>query len=316
MIKFLAVVSLCALDLAGQFPGGGLATTTLRGRVQTDEIVVEPYNVELRSASDPMGTHRGFTNSTGEFTIQGIAEGDYQLTISDRLGRPILERLVHVDSSGIPIEVRLPSKPAGATPPGSVSFASLSHKVPRKAQRAFDAAENARKHGDEDAWSKHLREALAIDPQFTPAHNDLGTYYMRHEMFDLALAELDEAAALDSGAAQVQINRAGCLAQMGRLHEAEVAARRAVRLNGGSSRARYTLGLVLANLRKLPAEAVDNLVGASDAFPGARLVAAQILLNSGHRSDAREQLRRYLQTCSGENCKSVQSSLDRLNSTR
>jgi tetratricopeptide (TPR) repeat protein len=135
-------------------------------------------------------------------------------------------------------------------------------------------------------------------------------------MFDRALAELDQAATLDSGAAQVQVNRAGCLAQMGRLDEAEIAARRAVQLNGASPRARYTLGLVLANLRKLPAEAVTNLLGASDAYPGARLLAAQILLNSGLRSDAREQLRRYLRTCSGENCKSVQSSLDRLNSTQ
>jgi len=316
MIKFLAVVSLSALNLAAQFPGGGSATATLRGRVQTDEIVVEPYNVELRSVSDPMGTHRGFTNSMGEFQIQGVAEGEYQLTISDRLGRPILQQLVHADSSGIPIDVRLPSKSGSAAPAGSVSFASLSHKVPRKAQHAFDAAEKARKRGDDDAWSRHLQEALAIDPQFAPAHNDLGTYYMRHNMFDLALAELDQAAALDSGAASVQINRAGCLAQMGRLDEAEIAARRAIQLNGGSPRARYTLGLVLANLRKLPGEAVDNLLGASDAYPGARLVAAQILLNSGHASDARKQLSRYLQTCSGQNCKSVQRSLDRLNSTQ
>lgn len=313
MMRLLAVVSLCGLSLAAQFPA---ATSTLRGRVQTDEIVVEPYNVELRSVSDPMGTHRGFTNSSGEFQIQGVADGDYQLTISDRLGRPILQKFVHADSSGIPIDIRLPSKSGSPAAAGSVSFASLSHKVPRKAQRAFDAAEKARQHGDDEDWSKNLHAALAIDPLFVPAHNDLGTYYMRHNMFGLALAELERAAALDSGAAQVQINLAGCLAQMGRLDEAEVAARRAVQLNGGSSRAHYTLGLVLANLRKLPAEAVANLVRASDAFPGARLVAAQILLNGGRRSDAREQLRRYLQTCSGENCKSVQSSFDRLNSTQ
>jgi len=124
MIKFLAVVSLCALDLAAQHPANGLATSTLRGRVQSDEIVVEPYNVELRSVSDPMGTHRSFTNSTGEFTIEGVADGEYQLTISDRLGRPIQQQLVHADSSGIPIEVRLPSKSGSAAPAGSVSFAS------------------------------------------------------------------------------------------------------------------------------------------------------------------------------------------------
>jgi Tfp pilus assembly protein PilF len=207
-------------------------------------------------------------------------------------------------------------KSGSAAPAGSVSFASLSHKVPRQAQRAFDAAENARKHADEDAWSRHLQEALAIDSQFAPAHNDLAIYYVRHKMFDQALAEIDQAAALDSGAAPIQINRVACLAVMGRLDQAEIAARRAVQLTGASPRARYALGLVLADAHKLPSEALDNLLAASDAFPNARLVAAQILLNSGHTSDARTQLRRYLQTCSGDNCESVQSSLDRLNSTQ
>jgi len=156
------------------------------------------------------------------------------------------------------------------------------------------------------------QKALRIDPDFVAAHNDLATDYIVLKQFDKALAELDKAAKLDPAAWVVPMNRAVCLMQIGRFDEAEKAARRAVQLNGTSPRTRYALGLVLANERKFTPEAIDNLLRASVEAPTARLVVAQIFMDKGRIPDAREQLRLYLDGCSGERCKVVQNSLARL----
>ena len=312
MKRFLAGVSLFILELCAQFPGAS-SQRELRGQVVSDQPFAETFTVELNTTGvAQIAALKCYTGPTGDFQIDGVSDGNYQLTLSDQQGRVIERQLVHVDSSQSTIEVRLQSNKEDAPPSGSVTLAGLSHKVPRKAQNELKTAAEARSRGDRQKSIVHLERALRIDPDFVAARNDLATDYIVLKQFDKALAELDRAAKLDPAAWVVPMNRAICLMQSGRFEEAEKAARRAVQLNGTSPRTRYALGLVLASERKFTPEAIDNLLRASSEAPTARLVVAQIFMDKGRIPDAREQLRLYLDGCSGERCQVVRDSLDRL----
>ena len=104
----------------------------------------------------------------------------------------------------------------------------------------------ARLHADNETALAHLVKAVAIDPEFAAARNDLAAQYMARKQFDSALAELNKAEALDPGSTVIELNRALCLARMGRLVEAETPARRAVQLDGGSQRSRYLLERIVS----------------------------------------------------------------------
>ena len=292
---------------------GASSQRELRGQVVSDQPFAETFTVELNATGVAQtAALKSYTSPNGDFQIDGVSDGNYQLTLTDQQGRVIERQLVHVDSSQSSIEVRLPSNKDEAPPSGSVTLAGLSHKVPRKVRNELKTAEEARSRGDHQKSILHLQKALRIDPDCAAAHNDLATDYIVLKQFDKALAELDRAAKLDPAAWVVPMNQAVCLMQIGRFEEAEKAARRAVQLNGSSPRTRYALGLVLANERKFTPEAIDNLLRASSEAPTARLVVAQIFVDKGRIPDAREQLRLYLDGCSGERCKAVQNSLERL----
>ena len=310
MIRFLTIAALCVFGAAAQFPGD-TDHTILRGQVLSDQLMPESYIVELQPLSGSMNHQQTLASTSGEFQMSGVELGDYRLTITDHAGRLLYQQLLHVDKSGSPIEVRLPSN-TNVKPGGTVSYANLRHKVPRSALHEYKAAVEARKHADPEATLAHLRKAVALDPQFAAAHNDLAAQYLDGRLYDVALEELDRAVALDPASTAVKLNRAICLSRLGRLAEAEASARQAVQLDGGSPRSRYLLGLILANEKKFTREAIDDLEQSSDQFPEARVIAAQILVRSGRNAEAREQLQLYLSVCKPENCRAVRSWLDRL----
>lgn len=312
MIRYLTAVYFGALILSAQ-PPAGTSETTVSGQITGGKSTLGHLTVELRALSDSTVTMRAYATSLGDFQLSGVPAGEYQLAVKDQHGELIKQDFVHIDRNTVHLDVRLPSAPA-ARAPGTVSLASLSHKVPGKARRELRAAAAARRHGHQEASLAHVQKALALDPQFADAHNDLGTEYVNRQQYTSALAQFDRAAQLDPGSALVEMNRAICLSNMQRLTEAETAARHAVRIDAASPRARYVLGVVLAAQKKFTAEAADSLLRASDAIPQARILAAQVFVYSGRPADAREQLHRYLANCSGKDCGRVQDWLHRLQS--
>jgi tetratricopeptide (TPR) repeat protein len=311
MIRFLTLSALFVFGAAGQFPGTG-DQTTVRGQVLSDRPLGDAYIVELHPLSGSMNRQQTIASGTGDFHMSGVEVGDYRLIVTDHQGGVIYQQLLHIDKSGAPIEVRLPASSSAKAPAGTVTLASLRHNVPKQAVREYRAAVEARHRADGETAIAHLLKAVAIDPEFAAAHNDMAAQYLDGKRYDSALAELDKAEALDPASIAVQLNRAICLSRIGRFVEAETAARRAMQLDGASARSRYLLGLILINQRKFTREALDDLVESSEKYPEARLTAAQVLVQTGRNSEAREQLSRYLDGCKAQNCQSVQKWLEGL----
>ena len=67
-----------------------------------------------------------------------------------------------------------------------------------------------------------LRQAIALNPRFAPAYNQLATYFgMRHEHLDDALQLITKAAQLDPATIGYRLNAANLLEEMGRFEEAD-----------------------------------------------------------------------------------------------
>ena len=306
MMYRLAFVCLLALELRAQMPGDTFRAV-VRGHLVTDDSTYESYTVSLYSPSAGTPAEQAHVGPLGDFEVSGIPLGEYQLTVFSREGAVLQQEYVRVGGGAAPIEVRLPKRRETQSQAGVVSVAQLAHKIPRRAQREYREASKARQRGDTSASLSHLLATVALDPGFALARNDLAAHYIDMKRYPEAFLQIEEAWRLDPASATVALNRAVCLERLGDLERAEPAARRAVALNPLSRHAQFALGIILMERKKFTDEAVGNLVAASEAYPVARLTAAQILAATGRRHEARDQLRRYLKTCSDDNCAAIET---------
>jgi tetratricopeptide (TPR) repeat protein len=182
----------------------------------------------------------------------------------------------------------------------------------RQAVKEFRASVKAIESGGCGQAIAHLKRALEIEPQFFEAHNNLGSCYMKGKQFELALASLAEAHALDAGSAVLESNLAAALLALRRHAEAEEAACRALRLDRQLAGAYYLLGLSLTAQNRFPAEALANFREACGQFPAARLPAAAILIQLGRATEAAQELRDYLRLGTPERRREVGAWLARL----
>lgn len=313
MHRTLFAVSLASLLAYGQQPPAPL---TIRGEVDDGRAIAGRYMVKMYSLANHLETETAFTGSNGEFELRNTPAGSYELSVLDNSGAILTQTMVNVTDAAGRLEVRLPRSQNESFTSGPVSLARLRHKVPKSANKEFKAARRAQRAGDNAEAVKRLNRAIADDPAFADAHNDLGALYVGMKRYGDALRELDAALALDAADLEAHVNRALCLARMERYPEAETEARRAIQLNPPDDHARYLLGAILLSEKNYSAEAVDNLERSAMSFPAARLLAAQALAHEGSLAAAQEQLKLYLATGNPEKREQASAWLTRLRSTQ
>jgi tetratricopeptide (TPR) repeat protein len=311
MMYRLAVVCLFALELRAQISGDEFRAV-VRGHLVTDgSSTYDAYTVSLYCPSSGRPAEQAHVDPLGDFQVPGIPGGDYQLTVLNREGAVLQQEFVHV--GGSPIEIRLPKGRETQSQASVISLAQLAHKIPRRAQREYREACKARRRGDSNASLSHLLATVALDPAFAQARSDLAAQYIDLKRYPEAFVQLAEASRLDPASATITLNSAICLERVGDLERAEAAARRAVALNPLSSHAQFALGIILVERKKFTDETVQILIASGEAYPVARLTAAQILAASGRPLEARDQLRGYLKNCDGKDRRAVETWLARLN---
>ena len=291
-------------NLQAQFPDPFASTgrdlVVVRGVVQTDEAIGAGLVVQLQALTGSQFGYKSDVSPDGSFAFPGVPSGQYNLSVNNMYGRSICTQFVSVDQNMIPLTVRLPKNKMERPISGTVSVARLEHKVPRKARKEFRRAGKALRKGNEQKCIEHLQKAVAIDPEYVEAHNNLGARYLHIGQAEKALAEFRAALKLDAHAPVPQVNVAAALFTMKNFPDAETAARAALELNPLMTRARYILGLSLMEQHKFTPEALDNLQRASKEIPQARLAAAQLFEITGQATEARNQLQAYLSNGKGE----------------
>ena len=175
-----------------------------------------------------------------------------------------------------------------------VTLHELAHHVPRRAEREFQRALAAREKGDREMAILSFRKAIAIDPDFCAALNDLGVSYLETDRIDLAIEQFDKAVAIDPHAPKPYANLAIAYLRKGEYADAERAARRVIDLDRAGTHGHLALGVSLVLQNKYTDQMERSLRKAVADFPGAGFWLALGLLGKGQIHDAKGKLEEYL----------------------
>lgn len=253
-----------------------LAQFTITGRIEAGPSSdIHHLTVQLL----PLGGNPVIaeTNPTphGDFEITSPSSGVHTLRILSIQGNIIQSQSITLPyHHTLVIELR---QAMASTPPANpVSLARLQHKVPAKAFREFAAARKAASRNQQNEAIAHLEKAIAIDPEFFEAINNLAVQRSRQNRWPEAHALFERAASLDPSDPIALTNLAFTLLRFGRHKEAEQTARAAVRANSLSPRARFYLAISLLEQNKARSEAIYHLSQAGPEFEPARVLLQKL----------------------------------------
>jgi tetratricopeptide (TPR) repeat protein len=188
-----------------------------------------------------------------------------------------------------------PGRGAGERPTGErISVARLRHTPPRKARAAFRRGMRLLA-GDHEKALREFASAVAIDPDFSEAHGNLGVEFAAVGLFDKAAAELRRAIELDPVTSIHHSNLAYVLIRLDLKKEAEPEAQTAVALDPSNMVAQCLLGFLLAERPETRQLAVKHLEFAARRFPPAHILLARIYRAQGAESEANLEWERYSQ---------------------
>jgi tetratricopeptide (TPR) repeat protein len=106
----------------------------------------------------------------------------------------------------------------------TVTLRELSHRAPGRAVKEFERALKATDEGERGNAIAHYHKAIAADPEFLNAINNLGVTYLDLNRVESGVEQFTKAIAVDSHTALPQINLAIAYLRQGLFADAERAA--------------------------------------------------------------------------------------------
>jgi tetratricopeptide (TPR) repeat protein len=282
---------LAAAATVAQGPQGGFL---VRGEISSASPFVSSLTVELEPGGSSISEGVP-VNADGSFEFRSATAGMHELRVTTGDGTVIHQEYVNINRANQYLWINLsnPSGPSQSTG-GVVSLQQLRHKIPAKAMKEFHKGQDAANKGNQQEAVEYFRKALAIDPEFADAHNELGVAQSSRGELPQAAEQFQKAIDLAPGHLQALPNLSIVLCKMKRYREAGEVARRALKVAPGLARVRYVLAVSLIAEHGDSAEALDNLQRAAAEIPQARLLAADLLVQAGRREEAARQLEAYL----------------------
>ncbi len=257
-----------------------------------------PWVVELRKANgDPLFQALKVTGDT--IKIKDLDAGIYQLCILSSAA----ERCQSVDLIPPPSKKSFTFKMRIATPEGgaggfagrAVSVVELS--IPKDARQEMSRSEQAELSGDSKEALRHLERALALDPDYPDALNNMGVYCYRTQDYARSAAYLTKAIQIEPGFYVAWANLGSSLLADGKFQEALKVSRQAYELRPNDARSNYQLGLTWYYLRNY-AEATKYLQKAASLDPlsagSPQLFLAEIAILQKNQGDAEYYISDFL----------------------
>jgi tetratricopeptide (TPR) repeat protein len=266
----------------------------VRGEITSNSSVAGSLTVELASNGTEV-SETANVNGDGTFEFRSASPGTHWLRVV--AGNNVIhEEIVNISGPGQTLSIHLKDQSsANRTAGSSVSMRQLTHKVPRQAQKAFDRGEQLLAKDDQPAAAELFRQAVALDPEFSDAYNELGAAEANMGKLPEAAEQFQKAINLVPEHRLALPNLSIVLAKMKRYHEAGEVARRALQLvPGAGPKMHYILAFGLMADHAEPQEAITNLKIASSEIPKAHIVAADVLVQCGRRDEAVQELEEYL----------------------
>lgn len=312
-MKYAAAVAFCAAALTtGVFAA---KVTSISGEIHGGSALWH-LRVELAATGGTATSHRTLASPNGTFGFADVAYGVYELRVISAGGDLLKRELVFAGDGLNHFSVELPERRSPSRGGGTVSIRQLRHKVPKPALKLAKKSDALRRKRDYRGSAELLEQAVALDPEFLPAFNNLGCRYMEMGEYAKAADAYSKAVAIDPSQAFVYVNLSVALINAERAADAVAAARRAMDLDPGSPKARYALGMALYHRLIVTPETLQLLHESAPAFPLARLALAQVYSRLGWNRLARENLAQYAEKSPPERGAQVQEWMNALKAQR
>jgi len=268
-----------------------------------------PVMVELQFRGAPVGSV--YTDTQGKFGFGPLESNLYHVVIRDERFYPLDEQaLLDLSTSAtLMVQIHLTFKPPEkdkkdvtlergmGSNPNLVDAKDYRRNVPKAALKEFDKGVEADHKSDADGALRHYQKCLAAAPDFYPAHNNLGSLYLRMGNFPAAQQQFEQAIKLNESDAEARLNL-GNVFLMTRNYDAALEnVQEGLRRSPQSSFGYFLQGSIYKQTGKLQ-EAERSLRQALNLDPAmsrVRLELVNVYLTQGKKSDASQELRAFLQ---------------------
>jgi Tfp pilus assembly protein PilF len=305
--------ALTLLALAGVAFTNAQEVTTLSGDLFTSTgAPSHTYSVELTSLKVNMPVERTESDSAGRFAFSNVAAGSYSIVVKTDSGEVIGIQNVPSIMRSVPVRIQIAEAALAKPVSGTVSVGALQHHAPKKAVQQMSAAIQATEKGDAASAEKYLLVAIAIDPDFSDAHTNLGALYSRQKKLEPAYAEFETALKLGPQGAMQYCNLAVIALAMNRPEEAEKEVRQALLVDSRNPQSNFLLGKMMSNQPERYDEAVKHLKLAAPEIANANVLLATLYAKTGRKQEAIAALENYKllnPTADRENVQKMISSL-------
>ena len=299
----LAAAAVCAQDIETNHRSADTNNAVIEGRVTLPSGFSADRNVRIILKNNWNTLSTLYTNKHGEFQLNNLSEGIYfvHAEVDDGSFEPAIQKIEI--GRGIVWELTLQLREKKLPPllmsvgTRVVSAAELRQPVPAAAKKEYEVGLKLVSKGDIQQAATHFQEAVKLYPDYLAARNDLGAQYLKLKRVDeaerlfLMVFEHDPKnfnAKFNLGL--VRVERRDYVGAIAELNQA-------IAIDSGRPVARLWLGIAMLE-RGDPASAERELVKAL-VMGGAECVAAhyhlaRIYFDRGDSNEATRAVRIYL----------------------
>jgi tetratricopeptide (TPR) repeat protein len=217
-----AVLILCCLFCLAHQPAQGATVRAVKGVVITpDGTLVPKFSVVIRHESDKPELVRRTHFTRGEFAIDGLTPGKYQLQINSAQfvsTKLSVDLTSHSRLTDYSIVILYPYRNEPRLTPGrayTVSAKVLQQRIPGTAREAYMHGVELHREGQLDAALVQYGKALRGYPKYLEALTDIGSILLLYNRPLAALTFLRRAKEVDPRNPIINMNIAVALAEQG-----------------------------------------------------------------------------------------------------
>jgi Tfp pilus assembly protein PilF len=275
-------------------------------RVLRGDFPRVPVLITLEFRGSPIQS--AYCDDQGRYGFYNLIANPYRVSVDDDAYVPIGEN-VNVDPTVSPLNIvpltlvprenKKKEDPLQGRVTGNpylIDPAEYYRRFPKKTLKEFDKGVEAEKQGKGDDAIEHYEKALSYSPDFSPAHNHLGSAYLSRQKFEDAQNQFEAAVKVNQNDAEAHFNLANVLLLKQRFDQAGGELDEGLKREPSSAFGQFLRGLLYSHTGRpeLAEKSLQSALQLDPKMSQAHLQLVNLYLQQKRTTEAISQLEAYL----------------------